>query len=283
MWDYTDKVKEHFLAPRNVGAIENPDAVGEVGSLACGDALKLYLKVGDDGRIQDATFQTFGCASAIASSSALTELIKGKTLDEALKVTNQDIADYLGGLPKEKMHCSVMGREALEAAVKNYRGISAPTPEIEGELICECFGVSDTQIKKAIAENNLKTVEDVTYYTKAGGGCGNCIPEIERLLSEVQGKGIIEAEAAAAPERKALSNIQRIKLIQKVIDEEIRPLLQRDGGDLELLDVDRTTVYVSLRGACTHCPSSHFTLKEGVEARLREVVDPEIQVVQEQS
>lgn len=279
MWEYTDKVKEHFLDPHNVGTIKEADAVGEVGSLACGDALRLYLKVDEDGRIEDAKFQTFGCASAIASSSALTDLIKGKTLDEALKVTNKDIADYLGGLPREKMHCSVMGREALEAAINNFRGISAPTPELEGEIVCECFGVTDAQIRRAIAENDLKTVEDVTYYTKAGGGCGNCVPEIERLLAEASGVGEEKAETPLG--RKKMTNLQRIQLIQKVIDEEIRPKLQADGGDLEVLDVDRTTVYVSLRGACTSCPSSQLTLKDGVEARLREVVDPEIQVVEE--
>ncbi len=276
MWDYTEKVKDHFLHPRNVGKIEDADAVGEVGSLACGDALRLYLKIEND-RIVDAKFQTFGCGSAIASSSALTEMIKGKTLDEALRITNKDIAEYLGGLPKEKMHCSVMGREALEAAINNYRGIATPKQELEGEIVCECFGVTDKQIRRAIEENDLRTVEDVTHYTKAGGGCERCIPDIERILKEVRGE---RERREAAPRPKRLTNLQRIQMIQKVIDEEIRPSLQADGGDLDLVDVDGTTVYVSFRGKCVACPASQVTLQDGVEAKLREMVDPEIRVVE---
>jgi NifU-like protein len=274
MWEYTDKVKDHFLNPKNVGSIEDADGVGEVGSLACGDALKLYLKVDRDERIVDAKFQTFGCASAIASSSALTEMVKGKTVDEALKISNKDIAGFLGGLPKEKIHCSVMGQEALEAAINNYRGIEVSCPKPEGELVCECFGVTEAQIRDAIRENDLKTAEDVTYYTKAGGGCGKCIPDIERILAEVHG------EAPPDPVRPKLTNMQRMRLVDEVIENEIRPRLQADDGDIELQDVDGTTVLVSLRGRCTNCPSSQVTLKQGVEATLREKVDPAI-VVQE--
>ena len=184
MWEYTDKVKEHFLNPRNAGEVENANAIGEVGSMACGDALKLTLQVDDKGTIEDAKFQTFGCASAIASASALTEMLKGKSLEEAEKITNQEIADFLGGLPKEKMHCSVLGRQALEAALANYRG--EPGKEQEGEIVCECFGVTDAEIEKAIRENNLSTVEEVTNYTKAGGGCENCHDTIRELISKVR-------------------------------------------------------------------------------------------------
>ena len=184
MWEYTDKVKEHFLNPHNVGKIEDADGIGEVGSLACGDALTLYIKV-DDNIITDAKFQTFGCASAIASSSALTELLIGKPVEEAEKLTNKDIAEYLGGLPREKMHCSVMGQEALEQALKNMRGEAGIKAEHshEGELICECFGIFDEEILHAIKENDLQTVEDITNFTKAGGGCGKCHDDLERLLA----------------------------------------------------------------------------------------------------
>jgi NifU-like protein len=274
MWEYTDKVKEHFLNPCNVGEIPDASAIGEVGSIACGDALKLYLKVDEHDRILDAKFQTFGCASAIASSSALTELIKGKTVDEALAITNQDIAAYLGGLPKEKMHCSVMGQEALEAAVKNLRGQSAPAPMPEGEIVCECFGVTDTLIRGVIRENSLKTVEEITDYTKAGGGCGKCLDRLAEILAEELGQALPKPAAAA----RKLTNLQRMQMVSKIIDEEIRPSLQKDGGGIDLIDIEGQSVLVSLRGACKSCPSSLVTLKDFVERRLQDAVEPDIRV-----
>ena len=275
MWEYTDIVKEHFLNPKNVGEMKDASCVGEVGSIACGDALKLFLKI-EDGVIRDASFQTFGCASAIASSSALTELVKGKTVDEALKITNKDIAGALGGLPKEKMHCSVMGEEALEAAIKSWRGEAVGSHEhSEGEIVCECFGVTDEQILHAVRENDLKTIEDVTYYTKAGGGCAKCHEKIAALIAQARG------EAAPAPTptpAKKLTNLQRMKLIEEVLEKEIRPRLQMDGGDIELADIDGLTVSVSLRGHCVGCPASAATVQGTVQGILREKVDPEIVV-----
>ncbi|MBN1104534.1 MAG: Fe-S cluster assembly protein NifU [Deltaproteobacteria bacterium] len=269
MWEYTDKVKEHFLNPRNAGEVENPDGVAEVGSMACGDALKLTFKVGDEGKITEARFQTFGCASAIASASALTEMLKGKTVEEAEKLTNQDIADYLGGLPKEKMHCSVLGRQALEQAIAHYRG--QPTKEQEGEMVCECFGVTDVEIEKAVRENNLSTVEDVTNFTKAGGGCENCHDKIREIISMVQSE-------SRPPAKPKLSNIQKIKMIEAVMEREIRPSLQHDGGDIELIDVLGNRVLVATRGSCAVCKASHQTLKNFVERKLRELVWPELVV-----
>ena len=269
MWEYTEKVKEHFLNPRNVGEIENPDGVAEVGSLACGDALKLTFKLDENKRIKDAKFKTFGCASAIASSSALTEIIKGMTVDEALKVSNQDIAQYLGGLPDEKMHCSVLGKQALEKAVENYRG--APAMEAGAKIICECFGVTDKEIERAIRENNLATVEDVTNYTKAGGGCGGCHDAIQQIIERVK--------AETKPDTKPrLTNLQKIRMIEETIDKEIRPSLKHDGGDLEIIDIIGNRVIVAMRGACSTCKASEITLKDFVEHRLKELVSPDITV-----
>lgn len=116
---YSDIVMDHFMHPRNVGEIENPDGVGQVGNAKCGDIMKMYLKIRDN-VIQDVKFETFGCGSAIASSSMATELIKGKTIEEALAVTNKQVVDALGGLPAYKLHCSVLAEESIKAAVKDY-------------------------------------------------------------------------------------------------------------------------------------------------------------------
>lgn len=275
MWDYTDKVNEHFHNPHNVGKIESPDGEGQVGSLACGDALRLMIKLDDEDRISEAKFQTFGCASAIASSSALTDIIIGKTLDEAEKITNKDITEYLGGLPKQKVHCSVMGREALEAAIYNYRTGKKWDKEIEGEVVCHCFGVTDKEFDKAIRENGLKTVEELTDHCKAGGGCGNCIPELEQTIGRIEAKLAVEAAPSG---KRPMTNLQKIHLIEDVIDREVRPALRQDGGDLELIDVDGDTVFVRFRGACSGCVVSQVTLKDVVEARLKENVSQDIVV-----
>lgn len=271
MWEYTEKVKDHFLNPRNAGIIEDPDGMGEVGSMACGDALKLFFKLDENKKIKDAKFQTFGCASAIASSSALTEIIKGLTLEEAKKVTNEDIANFLGGLPKEKMHCSVLGRDALEKAIANYLG--EEDKKVEGEIVCECFGVTDMEIERAIRENNLSTIEDVTDYVKAGGGCESCHEKIQEIIDSILGR-----DRPVKKKPAKLTNIQKIKLIEETFEREIKPALKKDGGDIELVDVDGNTVFVRLCGMCASCSKSQVTLKHYVETKLRELVSSELVV-----
>ncbi len=291
MWDYTETVMEHFYNPRNQGAIEDPNqsgiavVFGEIGSIACGDALRLHLKIEvESDTILDARFQTFGCTSAIASSSALTEMVKGMTLDAALNVSNKDIAEYLGGLPEAKMHCSVMGQEALEAAIFKYRGIEAEHHEDDdGTLICSCFGISENRIRRVIIENNLTTAEQVTSYVKAGGGCGSCLAEIDDLIASVQAETAattarVEAEISRIQASdRGLTTVQKISRIQAVLDE-VRPMMLADGGDVELFDVDGDLVKVILKGACGSCPGSTATLKDAIEVRLRERVLPSLVV-----
>jgi len=272
MWNYTETVHDHFLHPHNVGPLKDANAIGEVGSLACGDALKLYLKIDKEGVIRDASFETFGCASAIASSSVLTDMVKGMSVEDALKLTNKDIVNALGGLPRQKMHCSVMGQEALEAAIRQWKG-EPPMPHAqeEGKLVCKCFGVTDAQIIRTIRENGLKTVEEITNYTKAGGACGECLDEIAEILAtELKQKPLVELKP-----RPRLTNVQRMQKVLQTIDEEIRPRL---SVDIELVDVDGPRVVVSLRGRCSQCRASDVTIRDLVQKALREHVEPEIVV-----
>lgn len=283
MWDYTDKVMDHFKNPRNVGTIPNADGTGQVGSLVCGDALKLTIKVNKaTDVIEDAKFETFGCASAIASSSILTEMVKGKTIAEASKVTNQDIADALGTLPAEKMHCSVMGMEALEAAVKSYRQGGKPVTyeQEEEKIVCHCFNVSEETIIKAIRANHLKTVDDVTHFTKAGGGCGRCKGDIQKILDKVNGAEASCAASAEGPKTFAqMTLVEKIKRIEKVLEEDVRPKLNMDGGSVELVDLEGDTVKVRLLGMCSGCMGASMTVNNVIQKILREKVDPSLNVV----
>jgi NifU-like protein len=286
MWDYSDKVKEHFFNPKNAGAVANANAIGEVGSISCGDALRLTLRVNEASEvIEDAGFQTFGCGSAIASSSVLTEIIKGMTLEEALKVTNNDIAAELDGLPPEKMHCSVMGREALQAAVANYRGEEWRDDHEEGALICKCFAIDAVMIEEMVWANKLRTVEDVTNYTKAGGGCAACHEDIEAILEKVLKERGETFDPTAAPIEKPvlttakapLTNLQRIKKIEEVLTS-LRPQLMADGGDVELVEVIDNIAYVNMTGACNGCQMATMTIA-GIQQRLMEVLGEFIRVV----
>ena len=242
MWDYSEKVMDHYRNPRNVGKIDNADAIGEAGSLACGDSLKIYLKI-ENGIVTDAKFQTFGCGSAVASSSILTEMIIGKPIEEVKKITNKDIAEQLDGLPPEKMHCSVMGHEALEDALKNYFNDEmeiAFGEEKQDKLVCQCFDVHESQILEAI-----KT----------------------------------KSQDADKPK---LTQTQKILKINSIIENQISSELQKDGGDIELVDIEGDKVYVKLRGKCSGCKNSHMTLKVFVEQTLRETVSSQIEVIEVQ-
>lgn len=269
MWDYSDEVMELYRNPKNVGSIEDADAVGEAGSLSCGDMLKLYLKVDEKGIITDAKFQTFGCGSAVASSSILTEMVIGLHIDEARKITNKQIVDKLGGLPPEKMHCSVMGHEALESAIANFYNEEPASCCKDSKMVCTCFQVCEKKLIDEIKENSLKTLEEVINFTKAGGACGTCHPKIQNILDDVWEE----------QKSKTLTKVQLIVKINNFIDKYISNELRKDGGDIELIDVDGNKVYVRLSGACKSCKNSEITLKNFVETSLREHVDPNIEII----
>ncbi len=276
MWDYSEKVMDHYRNPRNVGTIDDADAIGSAGSLACGDQLKIYLKIKDN-IVTDAKFQTFGCGSAVASSSILTEMIIGKTVDEVRKITNKDIADELGGLPPEKMHCSVMGYEALEDALKSYHADGyIDLEELKGEetkekMICTCFQVTENVIWDAIKQNGLKTVEEVTNYTKAGGACGKCRSAIQDIINTYYNKEKSE---------ESMTTTQWILKVNNVIETQISPELQKDGGDIELVDIKNKTIYVKLKGRCSGCKNSTMTLKSFAEKILQDSLGSDITIIE---
>ena len=292
MWNYSEKVKDHFFNPRNARILPDANAIGDVGSISCGDALRLMLQVDPANEIiLDAGFQTFGCGSAIASSSALTEMIIGKTLGEAELISNQDIADYLDGLPPEKMHCSVMGKEALDAAIARYRGVEWHDDHEEGALICKCFAVDEGKIVKAVRENGLTTLLEVIHYTKAGGGCSSCHEKIEQVLTkvlassqceQVQQKayaksGSVAMPAAAVADPATETSSEQWQQVSAVI-EQMRPHLQADGGDVTLIAVSADKVEVALSGNCMGCMMTDMTLA-WIQQKLMETLGRYVRVV----
>lgn len=312
-WEYSDKTKRLFMDAvqgkpgTHLGEVQDPDGLGEHGSIACGDALRFTFRVKkhpDDPAkdvITEAKYLTFGCTSAIAASEALCEIIEkgGYTPIQALKVQNKDIVEFLEGLPDQKIHCSVMGAEALEAAVFDWakrRGVDTELLGIdhskeekeEGRLVCECFSLTEPYIRRKIKELGLRTIPEITNAIKAGGACMSChhVPGgLQDLLDEAWGatgaRPAVEQETPVEKQAEpALSPYQFNKKVDKTIDRYVRPMLQKDGGDLEVVDIKDKLVYCRLEGACSSCHGAAQTLKLMVERVLKDNVDERIRVIQ---
>jgi len=315
-WEYSEKTKQIFMDAvhgkpgTHMGEIEQPDGLGEHGSIACGDALRFTFRVRRHPTdplqdvITEARYLTFGCTSAIASSEALCTLIEqgGFTPLQALKVTNQDIVSFLGGLPDQKIHCSVMGAEALEVAVFNWaqrRGVDLAALGIdmraeekeEGRLVCQCFGLTEPYITRKIRELGLKTIPQISGAIKAGGACMSCHHKpggLQDLLNEVWGAPPLSLTVVPAPppaqEPSATAPLppspyQFSKQVEKALEEYVRPMLAKDGGDVEIVDIKGWVVFCRLVGACAGCGGAGMTLKLMVERSLKEMVDDRIRVI----
>lgn len=313
-WNYTEKTRQLFMDAvqgkpgTHLGEVENPDGLGEHGSIACGDALRFTFRVeknADDplkDRIVEARYLTFGCTSAIAASEALCHIIEDKHCSpvEALQITNQNLVDYLGGLPAQKIHCSVMGAEALQAAVFNWaekRGLDPATigledvteDEEEGRVVCKCFSVTEPYLRRKIHELDLRTIAEVTAATKAGGACTAChfAPGgIQDLIDEIHGRDAEQVErtqstpAQASPSaEEGMSFYQFCKKVEGAVEQKIRPALRRDGGDIEIVDIKKDRVYCRLKGACSGCAGAATTLKLTVESTLKDEVDEDVRVI----
>jgi nitrogen fixation NifU-like protein len=188
-WVYTPTVKEHFMHPHHLWEDEDaftPDGVGEVGSLACGDQMKVGIKV-KDGQIVDLKWLTYGCASAIASTSMMSDMAIGMTLEQAYHITPTQIMDALGGLPEHKFHCSVLGDKALRAAIDDYlakNNMPNTFKNTIAKVICECKNVTDMQIEDLVKSGKAKTLEDLQRLTNYGTGCGKCRDKVKDLFED---------------------------------------------------------------------------------------------------
>ncbi len=315
-WEYSEKTKQLFMDAvhgkpgTHLGEIEDPDGFGEHGSIACGDSMRFTFRVErhptDPTKdvITDARYLTFGCTSAIAASEALCSMIEqGRyTPISALKITNHDIVEFLEGLPRQKIHCSVMGAEALEAAVFNWaqrRGVDLKDLGVdihedeqdEGRIVCKCFSMSEPYLRRKIKELNLRTITEITGAVKAGGACMSCHhapgglqdllddiwgtdPKMLRIVSKIDLPEPVEADG-----RPKLSPYQFSKKIEGAMDQYVRPMLRRDGGDVEIVDIKDMLIYCRLGGACAGCAGAGQTLRMLVEQTLKDMVDERVRVI----
>ena len=315
-WEYSEKTKQLFMDAvqgkpgTHMGEIADADGIGEHGSIACGDAMRFTFRVERDphdplqDRITEARYLTFGCTSAIAASEALCTIIEqeSRTPIEALQITNADIVAFLDGLPEQKVHCSVMGAEALEAAVFNWaqkRGVDLKLlgvdlhegDEEEGRIVCKCFSLSEPYIRRKIQELELRTIPDITNAIKAGGACMACHHQpggLQDLLDDIWGRKDTRTYSAANADLPATEGVAKAAeltpyqlghRIDAVMSETILPMLRGDGGDAEIVDIKDTTIYIRLKGACAGCAGAATTLKLLVERTLKDQVDERLRVV----
>ena len=316
-WNYSEKTKQLFLDAvqgkpgTHLGEVKDADGVGEHGSIVCGDALKFTFRVKKaenplDDVIVEARYLTFGCTSAIAASEALCCIVEQEHLTppQALSISNDDIVRVLDGLPAQKIHCSVMGAEALQAAVFDWaarRGVTqeqlatanpaathVSAKQDEGRIVCKCFAITEPYLRRKIKELDLHTCDEVTSALKAGGMCGLCRNApggIQDILNDIWGvqpaaKPSTDAPSAPADAASAApSPFQFAKQVEKVIAETARPLLQADGGDVEVVDIKDHLVYVTLKGHCASCPGASMTLQHLIEGSLRKAIASDIRVI----
>lgn len=314
LWDaYSNKVSERMDNPTHLGVLTQKDAdergakliVADYGAESCGDAVRLYWLVDNDDRIIDAKFKSFGCGTAIASSDMMVELCLGKKVQEAVKITNLDVEHALRdgpdtpAVPGQKMHCSVMAYDVIKKAAGIYLGKDAE--DFEDEIIvCECARVSLSTIKEVIKLNDLKSVEEITNYTKAGAFCKSCVKPgghekreyyLVDILAQVREemereslKNVVQKGAEGNLAFKEMTMVQKVKSIDKVIDDNIRPMLMMDGGDMEILDIKDTSdghidVYIRYLGACSGCASGATGTLFAIESVLQEQLDSHIRVL----
>lgn len=311
IWEeYSQKVQDLMNNPKNMGEITEEQAknmggkliVADFGAESCGDAVRLYWVVDEKtDTIIDSKFKSFGCGTAIASSDTMAELCKGKTVDEAVKITNIDVEKAMRdtpdipAVPPQKMHCSVMAYDVIKAAAAQYKGVNPD--DFENEIIvCECARVSLGTIKEVIRLNDLKTIEEITNYTKAGGFCKSCIKPGGHEDREYYLVDIL-AQTRAEMEKEKMENIAntpnadfenmtvvgQLKAVEAILDEDIRPMLMMDGGNMDIVDIQKADehidIYIRYLGACSGCASGSTGTLYAIEGVLQEKLSSKIRVL----
>ncbi len=311
IWDeYSNKVADLMNNPKNMGEITEEQAkemggkliVADFGAESCGDAVRLYWVVNPNTDvIMDSKFKSFGCGTAIASSDTMAELCKYKTVQEAVKITNIDVEKAMRdtpdvpSVPPQKMHCSVMAYDVIKKAASQYMNVDMESFE-EEVIVCECARVSLSTLKEVIRLNDLTTVEQITDYTKAGAFCKSCIRPggheekdiyLVDLLHEYNQEKLLAGStlggAESTLEFSKMSIVQKLKAVEKIIDDNIRQMLIMDGGDMEVLDIkengENHDIYIRYLGACNGCASADTGTLFAIENILKEKLDPNIRVL----
>ena len=311
IWDeYSQKVQDLMNNPRNMGEITEEQAkelggeliVADFGAESCGDAVRLYWVVDPKtDEILESKFKSFGCGTAIASSDTMAELCKGKTVDEAVKITNIDVEKAMRdnpdtpAVPPQKMHCSVMAYDVIKKAASQYKGVDMDSFE-DDIIVCECARVSLGTLREVIRLNDLTTIEQITDYTKAGAFCKSCIRPggheareiyLVDLLEEYEKEKMATAANASGAGQEVpfvqMTLVQKLKAVESTIDKYIRQMLVMDGGDMEILDIKENgtyiDVYIRYLGACSGCASASTGTLYAIESILKEKLDENIRVL----
>lgn len=314
VWEqYSKKVQDRMNNPRALGEFTQADAdakgakliVADFGAESCGDAVRLFWLVDPKtDRILDSKFKSFGCGTAIASSDAMAELCIGRKVDEAIHITNTEVEAFLRdepdvpAVPPQKMHCSVMAYDVILEAAAQYKGVERSELENQ-EIVCECARKTHREIVDAIRENNITDVEKLVKLTKAGSYCKSCVRPggheekdvyLVDIIAEVQDKleherleGAANASLAGNNTFDKMTIVQRIKAVDAVIEEYIRPMLVMDGGDMEIIDIKENMphydIYIRYLGACSTCATGSTGTLYAIENTLKQKLDENIRVL----
>jgi NifU-like protein len=311
IWDeYSNKVADLMNNPKNMGEITTEQAeemggkliVADFGAESCGDAVRLYWVVNPNTDvIMDSKFKSFGCGTAIASSDTMAELCKYKTVQEAVKITNIDVelamrdTPDVPSVPPQKMHCSVMAYDVIKKAAAQYMNVDMESFE-EEVIVCECARVTLDTLKEVIRLNDLTTVEQITDYTKAGAFCKSCIRPggheakdiylvdlLEEYEREKMAKTAEEMKSGGPVDFANMTIVQKLKVVEQVIDTNIRQMLIMDGGDMEVLDIkengEHFDIYIRYLGACNGCASADTGTLFAIENILKEKCHENIRVL----